>query len=360
MNAIAWTEDLKSREGLQRLWTGRGPGLVASLLAIAIAAQAALLLTSQPGAPLANPTAALRTAPPRAAEVNVQAIVDAHLFGAPATRPADSATAPQTSLPLVLAGLLANSDPNRGSAIVGSSAASAKFVSVGGAVEGGARLHAVYHDRVVLERNGALESLYLPKNFSMSTQAMSAAANRAGGPAGATPGQRLQVIANNNTLFNGLARVQAVLAQGKLIGYRLFPTGANSQQAFVKLGLISGDLLTAINGTPLDDPNKSNDILQTLASAASASVTVSRNGTPTEVNLNLESVASAAEAAIAADQAAEASRNGNGPGGQFRPGGGPGGGQGGFFPPSGRGGPQGGGGRTPRGFGGTQGGNGGG
>jgi general secretion pathway protein C len=353
MNAITWTEDFRSREGLQRLWTGRGPGLIAGLLAIAIAAQAALLLTSQPGAPLATPAAALPAAAPRATEVNVQAIVDAHLFGTPSSRPVDSATAPQTSLPLVLAGLLANSDPNRGSAIVGSSATNAKFVSVGGAVEGGARLHAVYYDRVVLERNGALESLFLPKNFSMSTQAMPTIASRTGGPAGASPTQRLQGIANNNTLFNGLARVQAVLAQGKLIGYRLFPTGTNSQQAFAKLGLISGDLLTAINGTPLDDPNKASDILQTLASAASASVTVSRNGTPTEVNLNLESVAAAAEAAIAADEAAAANRNGNGTGGQFGPGGGPGG----FSPPGGRGNQ---GGRTPRGFGGSRGGNGGG
>ena len=57
-----------------------------------------------------------------------------------------------------------------------------------------------------------------------------------------------------------------------------------------------------MDGSPLDDPNKSNAVLQTLSSAASASVTVQRNGVPLEVNLNLETVASTAESALQADQ----------------------------------------------------------
>ena len=258
---------------------------------------------------------------PRATEINVQAIVDAHLFGTPSVRPTDSATAPQTYATGTRRGCYANNDPQPWQRHRRHQRGQREIVRVGAPVEGGARLHAVYHDRWCLERNGALDrapAKELQHGHAGDVHRCQPAPGS--GPAEASPTQRLQGIANNNTLFNGLARVQAVMAQGKLVGYRLFTNGANSQQAFAKLGLISGDLLTAINGTPLDDPNKSSEILQTLASAASASVTISRNGTPTEVNLNLESVAAAAEAAVAADEAAAANRNANGPGGQFGPG----------------------------------------
>jgi membrane-associated protease RseP (regulator of RpoE activity) len=84
----------------------------------------------------------------------------------------------------------------------------------------------------------------------------------------------------------------------------VFPAGRNSIVAFTQLGLMPGDLITAINGTALDDPNRASEVLQTLSNAGSANVTVSRNGKMQEVGLNLESVATAAEAAAAADAAA--------------------------------------------------------
>ena len=44
-------------------------------------------------------------------------------------------------------------------------------------------------------------------------------------------------------------------------------------------------------GTPLDDPQRGAEIFSTLASAASAQLTVVRNGRPTDVNLNLADMA---------------------------------------------------------------------
>src|SRR6185437_3283459 len=70
-------------------------------------------------------------------------------------------------------------------------------------------------------------------------------------------------------------------------GYRIFPGGQHGAQAFSQLGLKPGDLITAINGTTLDDPGRALEILQTLSSAGSASITVTRSGSPLEVNLNL-------------------------------------------------------------------------
>jgi membrane-associated protease RseP (regulator of RpoE activity) len=55
----------------------------------------------------------------------------------------------------------------------------------------------------------------------------------------------------------------------------------------MQLGLRPGDLITAVNGTTLDDPARALEIMQTLSSSGSASVTVTRNGSSLEVNLNL-------------------------------------------------------------------------
>src|SRR6202034_4686003 len=88
-------------------------------------------------------------------------IVNVHLFGIAGVQSGGSA--PQTTMPLILAGVIADKDPAKGQAIIGENAVAAKLYAVGGAIPGGARLHAVYADRVLLERNGALESLKLPR-----------------------------------------------------------------------------------------------------------------------------------------------------------------------------------------------------
>src|SRR5665213_1238113 len=49
----------------------------------------------------------------------------------------------------------------------------------------------------------------------------------------------------------------------------------------------AGDLILAVNDPSLDDPARAMEVLQTLSSSGSATVTVSRNGTAQEVNLNL-------------------------------------------------------------------------
>ena len=56
-------------------------------------------------------------------------------------------------------------------------------------------------------------------------------------------------------------------------------TPAATAQQFTRLGLMPGDLVTAINGTPLDDPSRGMEILQSMNCAAEVTVTVERNGT---------------------------------------------------------------------------------
>ncbi len=194
----------------------------------------------------------------------------------------------------MLTGVLAVPDPKRGLAIIGPSSAAARLYTVGGAVPGGVRLHSVYPDHVLLDRGGAIESLQLPKKAALAM-----AAPLAGTPP-QSPAQRLAALAQGGGgLLGGLVRAQPVMAGGKLSGYRIFPGGRSSIGAFTQLGLRPGDLVTAVNGTALDDINRGNEILQTLSSAASANVTIQRNGQSQDLNLNLETVVSDAENAAA-------------------------------------------------------------
>jgi general secretion pathway protein C len=71
-------------------------------------------------------------------------------------------------------------------------------------------------------------------------------------------------------------------------GYRVYP-GRNRQQ-FTKLGLVPGDLVLSINGTPLDDPQRGMEVFNTMGSADRVTVTVERNGQSQELTLNMAQV----------------------------------------------------------------------
>ena len=73
----------------------------------------------------------------------------------------------------------------------------------------------------------------------------------------------------------------------------LYP-GAN-RQAFARLGLRAGDLVTAINGTPLDDKDRAQEIFGTLSSSTEARVTIRRANRQQDLVLNLAQVAAEAD-----------------------------------------------------------------
>jgi membrane-associated protease RseP (regulator of RpoE activity) len=74
----------------------------------------------------------------------------------------------------------------------------------------------------------------------------------------------------------------------KLRGFRVYP--GRNRTAFASLGLRPGDLVTAINGTPLDDPQRGQEIFNTIQSSATAAVTVERGGQNVDLTLNVSQV----------------------------------------------------------------------
>jgi general secretion pathway protein C len=283
-------------------WQQRLPLAVSALLVLLLAWQLVQLAWTLLGAGSNLPPPAPATAPatgPQAQAVDVGSIVNAHLFGeanAPAAGSTDPNSVAATQMPLVLVGTIANTDPTLGYAIIGENAAAAKVYAVGKTITGGTKLHSVYPDRAILDRGGKLEALLLPKKFTGG--GMSAAAP-AGGP---MLGDRLRDLASSNmTAITDILRPQPVFANGQQRGYRVYP-GRNRAQ-FNRLGLLPGDMVTAINGTPLDDASRGMEILQTMNTASSVMMTIERNGESIQVNVNNAQLAADAAAAAAMPEA---------------------------------------------------------
>ncbi len=232
----------------------------------------------------------------RTPSVDVAAIVGSHLFGEPpvAARPEqDAANAPRSNLPLVLVGIIAADDPENGLAILGENAAGAKVYAVGDNVPGGAKLHQVLSDRVILDRNGQLEALMLPRQLQPGAAPPSTAALQTETP---VMDRMRKLISDDPGLMADIMRPQPVFAQGKQKGYRVYP--GRNRQAFTRLGLRPGDLVMAINGTPLDDPARGQEIFRTLGSSSEAHITVMRSGQQQDLTLNIAQVAQEAEGMV--------------------------------------------------------------
>jgi general secretion pathway protein C len=76
---------------------------------------------------------------------------------------------------------------------------------------------------------------------------------------------------------------------GKLRGFRAYP--GRNRAIFNKLGLKPGDLVTAINGTALDDPQHSQDVFNTIQTSDHVTVTIDRAGQKQDLTLNVAQVA---------------------------------------------------------------------
>lgn len=289
--------DIRSHEWLSRL-QGNGPRLVSLALAALIAVELARIAISLlGGGPVRSPQPVLTRAMPRAQRpLDVQSIVSAHLFGVAAVDPTtqDPANAPQSTANLLLAGTIASQDPKRGVAII-SDGGPSKVYSVGDNV-GGASLHSVYLDHVILDRGGALETLLLPRLLGPGMRAPPLTRRQGGADArtvAAVDNIRRMVQQDPGILDQVMRTVPSYdNAAGKLRGFRAYP--GRNRQIFAKLGLKPGDLVTAINGTALDDPQRSQDVFNTIQTSDHVTVTVERSGVKQEISLNIAQVAAQA------------------------------------------------------------------
>jgi general secretion pathway protein C len=275
-----------------------GPKLVSFVFGALILLQLLQIGLPLLSKPLKVPEPVVAQATPRSQRsgADIQTVVAAHLFGVAVADPSsqDPANAPQSSANLLLAGTVATQNPKRGIAIISDGGAPSKVFSVGERI-GGASLHSVYLDHVILDRGGALETLLLPRQLPPSSRI--AAARRVAGSdprtVAAVDNIRRMVQQDPNILDQVMRTVASYdNAAGKLRGFRAYP--GRNRAIFSKLGLKAGDLVTAINGTPLDDPQKSQDVFNTIQTSDHVTVTIERGGQKQDITLNIAQVAAQA------------------------------------------------------------------
>jgi general secretion pathway protein C len=244
-----------------------------------------------PVTPLAN-TASTQTA--------ATSIAQWHLFGNPQSvdLAARARNAPNTSLDLVLRGTFALTDPKQGIAIIVDGPRGERSYNVGDRIGGdttaGATLAEVYADHVVLSRDGAQESLSLPRPEEHAAPAAPGVAARAPGqstsvPPGyvpsATPNGSASVATNGAA--PALARASAAdIDGGRIAGARLSGSGA-AGALMSQVGLRPTDVVTAVNGTPLANVANPQQLIEQFGNASSLQVTIQRDGHPATLTLNL-------------------------------------------------------------------------
>lgn len=246
-------------------------------------------------APVALPGGPARSRPGG----EIDTIVKAELFGVVAPPEATETAggigdAPDTRLNLTLLGILASQDGPTSRALIGRPDGEEKPYAVGGQVSSGVTIHAIYPDRVILARNGALETLRLDKSRESSVLVAGRAVNT---PARANPEEgnadatartlteiRAEVLQNPAKASEYL-RVQPAMVDGQMRGYRVYP--GRERTVFGEAGLRPGDLVTAINGVELNDPARALQLLGELSQADSMALVVERGGQQQTINLTL-------------------------------------------------------------------------
>lgn len=225
--------------------------------------------------PVSNSSSGTSTDVTEIAASHIFGIADAEQTGpAPVVAPDDDLD--ETRLQLVLNGTVASDIPNYSVAIISDAGNDQTVYTIGDSVGNNATLHAVYADRVVLNENGRLTNLNLPREFkdvptSNVRRATTSARQKV------DESKTLQsVVAQNLTKLTDVIRPTPYRVKGEQVGFRVYP--GRDRRQFAALGLRPGDIIKDIDGQALSDASQAMRIFQSLGTAEQVTVTVERNG----------------------------------------------------------------------------------
>ena len=295
---------------------GRRSALLARMaLALAFAACAYALVKLAwlfVGGPTLPPVAPIPLdAPAAGTSQPAQSVAAWHLFGnsqGTVDLAALAQTAPATALNLLLRGTLNENAPDGGIAIIAEGSGPDQAYRVGDTLPGGARLDGIYSGRVLLSRNGGNESLSLPNETDVvpaGSGARPAAAAGAGSrtrlPGSSAPAAPFinpniatglpsmdSIRANTGVDVAELAKqvqVLPVMENGRMAGVRL--AAGRDSDILSRAGLLPTDIVTAVNGIPLDGPQRQAELIANLSKARNAQVTVRRDGKEIQLSIGL-------------------------------------------------------------------------
>jgi len=270
----------------------RLPAIVALLLVVLLGWQLARLVWLLiPGSAAgdsitAEPPAGSVSQSQSVPQTDVSRIAAAHIFGeasdemvseVPIAAPTEEVE--ETRLALTLKGTMAGTENKLTRAIIADNRNDEEVYSIGDAVLDGTTLHAVYADQVILNRDGLLESLKLPKDMPMgSAPPVQEMSSTRMAPELVEEPNLQTTLTQNAAKLTEVIRPTPFFEEGQQVGYRVYP--GRDRQAFAALGLRPGDLIKDIDGAALSDPQQAMEIFQNLGTADQVSVTIERNGQP--------------------------------------------------------------------------------
>ena len=177
----------------------------------------------------------------------------------------------ETSLNLKLKGIIHDAINSESLALISSNEEDAKVFKINDTVVQGTRLHSIYADRIILDNRNDLESLKLPKEE--------------------VPTSVTRIIDSEIKPLNQFGvkladtiRPTPYFTSGKQAGYRVYP--GNDKKQFMSLGLMSGDLITSVNGMVLNDPQEAMMIFQDIEKESQVILTITRNNESIELKIN--------------------------------------------------------------------------
>ena len=189
-------------------------------------------------------------------------------------RPVD---APETRLSLELLGLFQTRDRGRSSAIIAERGGDAELYHIGDGIPGNATLEEIYADRVILRRQGRLETLRLNELKGLAGGVTQVTEPEPRTPA---PSPETELAQQRTALIRqlGLQPVTDGATEGYKIGDRA------PQQLIEQVGLQPGDVVASVNGYPLGTEESDLAALQSYMESQAATIVVQRGEQEFTVN----------------------------------------------------------------------------
>lgn len=246
----------------------------------------------------ANPISAQTRTGSNKATVDIEKLVAWHLFGETGAAPTAAAVsgieeqAQDTALNLQLVGLVQTSEEKLARAILLLDGKQQQF-TIGEQLPASGKvvLAKVLADRAIIDNNGRYETLWLydPESANKlgeltptSAAAPAVTQDLRGNTAvtSAVSGYREQLYQNPASLAN---LIQVSVQQD---GFRIRP--GSDPKTFAAMGLLNDDVVTAINGVAINDPQKALELYNQMRTATEATLTIRRGGEDIVVNVSLQ------------------------------------------------------------------------
>ncbi len=218
-----------------------------------------------------------------------------HLFGEAGKKPVvkreEVKEAPKTRLRLVLKGVFTSTQPENAGAIIEELGKSADYYGVGDTLPGNATLEEVLADRVLLRRNGRLETLaFAEESKSKTGQSIAKVTSPVVKPTRVT--KKEEVVETPEQFISEATQRLAEDPEKALgsVGLKASDGGyvyQGGNPMLAGLNLKKGDVIRSVNGHSLGDVQKDKQLMQSLYEQGSLEVEIERDGASFFINYPL-------------------------------------------------------------------------